>query len=60
MGLVYWPWLLWAAILFFFGMRHPMVYDHSELGPIRKRLGVLALALLVLSFMVAPIETSGG
>ena len=56
----YWPWLVWAAILFFFGLRHPMVYDLAELGPARRKLGVLALIIFLLSFMLAPIETAAG
>jgi membrane-associated protease RseP (regulator of RpoE activity) len=60
LGLVYRPWLLWAAILFFFGSRHPVIYDLSGLGPIRRRLGLAALAIFLLCFMVAPIETTGG
>lgn len=60
MGIFYWPWLLWAGILFFFGLKHPMVYDNGGLGPTRRKLGVVALVLLVLSFMLAPIETVGG
>jgi membrane-associated protease RseP (regulator of RpoE activity) len=56
----YWPWIIWAAILFFFGLRHPMIYDSADVGPARKKLGVLALLLFVLSFMLAPIETAPG
>lgn len=60
LGVVYPPWLLWAAILFFFGSRHPVIYDLSGLGPVRRRLGLAALAMFLLCFMVAPIETTGG
>jgi membrane-associated protease RseP (regulator of RpoE activity) len=60
LGLLYWPWLLWAAILFFFGSRHPAVYDLADLGPVRKRLAAAALAIFLLCFMLAPIETAGG
>lgn len=60
MGFLYWPWLLWAAILFFFGLRHPMVYDHTALGPARTKLGWLALVVFLLCFMLAPIETAPG
>ncbi len=60
MGLLYWPWLLWAVILFFFGMRHPMIYDATEPGKGRKWLGAAALAIFLLCFMLAPIETVGG
>jgi len=59
MGIFYWPWLLWAAVLFFFGLRHPVIYDTTDLGPGRKRLGWLALAIFLLCFMLAPIETAG-
>ncbi|MCS6953266.1 MAG: site-2 protease family protein [Bryobacterales bacterium] len=57
LGFFYWPWLLWAAILFFFGLRHPVIYDTSELGAARKKLGLVALAIFALCFMVAPIQT---
>ncbi len=57
LGFFYWPWLLWAAILFFFGLRHPLIYDAGELGAARKKLGALALAIFALCFMVAPIQT---
>jgi len=57
MGFLYWPWLLWALILFFFGLKHPMIYDTSDLGPTRRRLGWAALVIFVLCFMLAPIET---
>jgi membrane-associated protease RseP (regulator of RpoE activity) len=56
----YWPWLVWALVLFFFGLRHPMIYDTAGLGASRKKLGLLALVMFALSFMVAPIETASG
>lgn len=60
LGLIYPPWLLWAAILLLLGARHPLVYDFSELDRRRKRLAILALGLFLLCFMVAPIETRWG
>lgn len=57
LGVFYWPWLLWALILFVFGSGHPPVYDPFELDPARKRLSVAALAVFLLCFMVAPVET---
>ncbi len=57
LGIFYWPWLVWAAILFFFGLRHPAIVDATELGRRRKILGIVALAIFLLCFMVAPIET---
>ncbi len=56
LGLIYWwVWLFWAALLFFFGSRHPSVYDHTPLGTGRRQLGWLALVIFVLSFMPTPI-----
>lgn len=59
MGIFYWPWLVWAAFLLFFGMRHPAIYDASPLGPTRTKLAWVALALFLLCFMLAPLETNG-
>jgi len=59
MGLLYWwVWLFWAAVLFFLGSRHPIVYDTASLGSARRKLGLLALAMLALSFMPSPIVTN--
>jgi hypothetical protein len=57
---LYWPWFLWAAILYFFGLRHPVIYDPSELGATRKKLGWLALFVFLFCFMVAPVQTTSG
>jgi membrane-associated protease RseP (regulator of RpoE activity) len=54
----FWPaWLFWAAILFFFGRRHPVVYDLGDLGRGRRQLGWIALAVFVLCFTFAPVGT---
>lgn len=58
LGFLYWPWLLWAAFLFFFGMKHPAIYDDSELGPVRRKLCWLVILIFILCFMLAPIETT--
>ncbi len=59
MGLLYWwVWLFWALVLFFLGSRHPAVYDESSLGSLRTKLGVLALAIFLLSFMPSPIVSN--
>ena len=47
-------WLLWAALLFFFGMRHPAIVDPNPLGRFRTRLALVALAVFILSFTAAP------
>ncbi|HYM12651.1 MAG TPA: site-2 protease family protein [Bryobacterales bacterium] len=52
--LYWWGWLFWAAVLFFLGARHPTIYDDHPIGAVRLRLGLLALAMFVLSFMPNP------
>jgi len=47
---------VWAALLFFFGMRHPSIVDPNPLDGFRNRLGMVALAILILSFTMAPIK----
>ncbi|MCL5745146.1 MAG: site-2 protease family protein [Acidobacteria bacterium] len=60
LGIFYWwVWLLWAVVLFFLGRRHPMIYDDSNLGPARTKLGYVALAIFLLCFTFAPISTGG-
>lgn len=52
----WWGWLFWAGLLYFFGMRHPAIYDASALDSRRRKLGGIALALFLLSFTLAPIQ----
>ncbi len=60
LGIFYsYSWLLWAVLLFFFGMRHPRIYDGSQMDVGRAKLGWLALVIFILCFMVAPIGTNG-
>lgn len=49
-------WLMWTVVLFFFGMRHPVIVDPAPLDRTRKWLGFAALIVFVLSFTVAPIR----
>jgi membrane-associated protease RseP (regulator of RpoE activity) len=57
MGLLYSrSWLVWAVLLFFFGMRHPVIYDQQGVGSERSWLGVAALAIFILTFTLAPIR----
>jgi membrane-associated protease RseP (regulator of RpoE activity) len=51
-------WLVWAVILFFFGLRHPSIVDPAPLGRTRYWLGVAALVMFLLSFTAAPIRGS--
>ncbi len=52
-------WLFWSLFLLIFGMRHPAIVDPSPVGRTRAWLGVLALAIFILSFTAAPIRTAG-
>ncbi len=53
-------WLLWGVVLFFTGMRRPVIYDERKpLGSRRGWLTALAAAMLLVSINVAPIEKSG-
>jgi membrane-associated protease RseP (regulator of RpoE activity) len=50
-------WLLWCVIVLVIGLYHPPVYDESEpLDGKRRALAWVALLMLVLCFMPAPID----
>jgi len=51
-----WSWIFWAALIFFFGMKHPRLYDPSPLGRGRVQLAVLALMIFVLCFSPNPVR----
>jgi Zn-dependent protease len=50
-------WLLWAVLLFFFGLKHPTIYDGAQMGRGRTKLGLLALVMFIVCFSLAPIST---
>ncbi|MFB3813743.1 MAG: site-2 protease family protein [Terriglobales bacterium] len=52
-------WILWAVLLRISGMRHPQVPLQPGLTPGRRRLFWLALAMLVLTFVLAPFQGGG-
>lgn len=56
MGYFWAGWLVWAVLLLIFGMRHPAIYDPSEIGPGRRKLAWLSLAIFLLCFTLAPIS----
>ncbi len=56
LGKFWYGWLLWAVLLFVFARRHPQIYDISDIGAGRWRLGFLALVLLLLCFTISPIN----
>jgi len=51
-----WSWLVWAALLFFFALRHPVIFDSTKLDKNRVALGLAALAIFLLTFTLAPIR----
>jgi len=55
MGLLFWTgWLVWAAILMTFGMRHPLVPPEPELDAKRKWLATFGLLMFVLTILPTP------
>jgi membrane-associated protease RseP (regulator of RpoE activity) len=57
LGIFYWhTWLVWAALLFFFALRHPVIFDITPLDRKRVGLGVLAAVIFLLTFTVMPIH----
>ncbi len=55
-----WPgWLLWGALLFWLGRRHPVILDPGHLSAGRRKLGWVALAVFLLCFTFRPIGGPG-
>jgi membrane-associated protease RseP (regulator of RpoE activity) len=55
MGKLWNGWWFWAVLLFFLARKHPPVYDQSDIGYSRIKLGILALVVFILCFSIAPI-----
>ncbi len=61
LGFIYsYSWLVWAAFLLLFGMRHPVICDVTPLGAGRRKLAWLAWAVFLLSFTPAPVRLLDG
>lgn len=58
LGLLYWPWWVWAAVLFFIGLKHPVIYDPNPLSSGRRMVALLAVLVFAVCFMPAPIATA--
>jgi len=57
LGLFWWQgWLVWAVILGFTGMRHPLVPSWPGLGTARVWLSLLAVLMLALTLVPAPVR----
>jgi membrane-associated protease RseP (regulator of RpoE activity) len=48
-------WLIWAALIWLSGLRHPSVPEWPGLAPGRRLLSLVVLAMLVLTFIPVPI-----
>jgi membrane-associated protease RseP (regulator of RpoE activity) len=57
LGFAYRAWWGWAVVMFFFGRRHPLVYDQTPLRGWRVVLSGAAFVLLVLSLAAIPVST---
>jgi membrane-associated protease RseP (regulator of RpoE activity) len=53
-------WIVWAILLRVSGMRHPAVAEWPDIGSGRRRVAVIALLMLVLTFCYAPITSPDG
>lgn len=58
LGFFYWTWWVWAVVMFFWGRRHPLVYDQHPLTRSRLLFCGAALAIFVLSVCLVPVRAS--
>ncbi len=56
-GFLYWPWWIWGLVMFFFGRRHPLIYDNTRLSPGRLVLSVAVLLIFILSVTIVPVRS---
>jgi membrane-associated protease RseP (regulator of RpoE activity) len=58
MGVFFWVgWIVWALVILLLGLKHPRVVDEGgRLSPARRYVGVLILAVFIVSFIPAPIK----
>jgi hypothetical protein len=57
LGIFYWVgWLVWGVLLFLSGLRHPNVPLWPELDAKRRKLALVAVALLALTLVLAPFK----
>jgi hypothetical protein len=47
---------VWAVVLFFFALRHPVICDVATLGRNRVLLGIAALVIFLITFTAVPIR----
>ena len=56
LGFVYWPWWIWAVVLWLFGRKHPYIHDYVGLDARRKVIAILAFLIFAICFMPTPVE----
>jgi len=57
LGYFFQGWLVWAALLFFLGAKHPpILVPEIPLDPKRKAIGLIALLIFVLTFIPVPVS----
>ena len=57
LGLLWYGWFAWAAILLILGLRHPILLDPDEpLGRKRRFLAIAAALMFILTFMPTPFK----
>lgn len=54
MGKFYFPWWIWALVMFFLGRRHPLVFDNTPPNISRRWLAAATLLIFVLSASLVP------
>lgn len=57
LGYFFQGWLVWAALLFILGSKHPpILFPEVPLDPKRKAIGLLALLIFILTFIPIPVS----
>lgn len=58
LGVFYWEgWMLWAALMVLFGLRHPPVmYWEKPLDPKRRLAGLVSFVIFIITFIPLPFE----
>ena len=59
LGKLWMGWLVWALVLLWFGRRHPVIHDPTEMTSGRRILGWIALIVFLLCFTFEPIAAGG-
>ena len=55
----WWGWMLWGLGMLWLGRYHPMIVDDMDLGAGRRKLGLAALFVFLLCFILIPLRAGG-